>query len=170
MNGSGEIGCPFYGKCRRKKSSNAIYIRYKPLFKSYIIISIDLSIMPKLGIVLRYSVLAVLVLIFLIILLSFITQAGEKTIVDETIVLPSGSEKTYNLPPGMAYIEFQTNVPLDEHYKSLDGYGEGHGLMNDSQWVGSLFYRQYTIINNGTTDASVSLRITTGVLNPYTYI
>jgi hypothetical protein len=126
--------------------------------------------MPKLGIVLKYSVLAVLVLIVLIVILSFITQLGDKIIVDETIVLSSGSEKTYNLPPGMAYIEFQTNAPLGEHYESLDGQGEGHGLMNDSQWVGSLFYRQYTIINNGTTDANVNLLITTGVLNPYTYI
>jgi hypothetical protein len=126
--------------------------------------------MPKLGTVIKYAVLAVLVLIVLVVLLSFITQLGDKTIADETIVLPPGSEKIYNLPPGMTYIEFHASAPVDELYESIDGHGEGKRITNGSRWSGSLFGGQYTLSNNGTTDSSVNMLITTGVLNPYTYI
>jgi hypothetical protein len=126
--------------------------------------------MPKLGIVIKYAVLAILVLIVLVILLSFVTQLGNKTLVDETIILQPGSEKVYNIPPGMTYLELQASAPVDERYESIDGHGEGHGVINGSQWSGSLFGGPYTINNNGTTDASVRVLITTGGLNLYTYI
>jgi hypothetical protein len=126
--------------------------------------------MVKLGTAIKYAILAILVLIVLVIVLSFVTQLGDKAIADEAIVLPPGGEKTYNLPPGMTYIEFKSNVPLDDRYVSLDGAGDGHYISNRSKWSGSLFFGQYTIINNGTADASVDVLITTGVLNPYSYI
>lgn len=126
--------------------------------------------MPKLGTIIKYAVLVILVLIFLVILLSFVTQVGDKTLADETIILKPGSEKVYNIPPGMTYLEFQASAPVDERYESLDGHGEGHWITNGSQWSGSLFGGPYTLYNNGTTDASVRILITTGVLNPYTYI
>lgn len=126
--------------------------------------------MPKLGKVLSYVVLAVLVLIVLIIILSFITQLGDKTLVRETIVLHPGGEKTYSLPPGMTYLELHASAPVNYRYENLDGHGEGTGVTNGTQWSGSLFYGQYTLSNSGTTDASINIYMTTGVLNPYTYI
>jgi hypothetical protein len=126
--------------------------------------------MPKLGNFIKYVVLAILVLIILVVVLSFVTQVGDKTLVDEKIVLSSGGEKTYNLPPGMTYIEFQSSGPLSYHYESLDGSGDGRGVVNGSIWRGSLLFGRYTITNNGTADASVDLSIKTGVLNPYSYI
>lgn len=126
--------------------------------------------MPKLGNVIKYGVLAILVLIVLVVLLSFVTQVGDKTLVDEKIVLSPGGEMTYNLPPGMTYIEFHSSGPLSYHYESLDSQGGGQGVINGTIWRGSVLFGRYTITNNGTADASVDMSIKTGVLNPYSYI
>ena len=126
--------------------------------------------MPKLGNVVKYGVLAILVLIILVILLSFVTQVGEKTVKTDTIVLPPGGSQSYNLLPGMLYIEFHSSAPVSYHYESLDGRGDGQGVTTGSIWRGSLVYGTYTITNNGTTDASVDLSIKSGILNVYSYL
>jgi hypothetical protein len=70
----------------------------------------------------------------------------------------------------MTYIEMQASASVNYVYDNLDGHGEGHNIDNGTQWSGSLFYGKYTLMNNGTTDASVDMYMTTGILNPYTYI
>ena len=126
--------------------------------------------MPKMGKIIRYGVLAIIVLVILIVLLSFITQLGDKTLTSETTVLQPGATQTYNLPPGMTYIEFHASGPVNYHYESLDSQGDGQHVNNGSIWRGSLFYGQYKITNNGTSDTSLDISIKTGVLNPYSYI
>jgi hypothetical protein len=114
---------------------------------------------------------ALLILIIAGLLFFVITSIGEKTLVNQTITIPPGGEKTYTLPPGTVQTSFTTNVPLDESYSSLNDHSIGHGLTGGgSEETGSIVTGTYTISNPGDTSAIVGMHITTGVLNPFGYI
>ncbi len=130
--------------------------------------------MPKKGNkksnILKYGLLVVVVLILLFLGSSFVTQLGTKTVASDKIVLPPGGTRTFSMIPGMTYIEILASGPVNYHYQSIDSYGDGRGITNDSIWSGSLLSRDFTVTNNGTADVSVDLSFKTGVLNPYSFI
>ena len=100
-----------------------------------------------------------------------LTAIGEKTMVGETITLPPGGEKTYYLPPGMVNVEIvRTDTPVDESENSLFGGGRSNGTTRGKTGIDSPWITRFTIVNPGKNVTSVSLRITTGFLNPFGYV
>lgn len=121
------------------------------------------------------SVIRAVVLLLLVCLLFIVLTTvgiGEKTMVDETITLSPGAQKTYNLPPGMVKVEImKTDTPIDDvHSSLLGGNGRGYGTTGGYMSFGSPVFSRYTIVNPDTHTANVSLRISTGALNPFGYI
>jgi hypothetical protein len=99
-----------------------------------------------------------------------ISNIGEKALVNETINLSPGDQKTYNLPPGMIWVTVMPDAPIDETWKSFGGNGSANSVTGGSSGYGGIFYSQYTIINPGKSNTNISIRITTGSLNPFGYI
>jgi hypothetical protein len=125
-------------------------------------------LMPK-WITLLISAILVFVLVLLI-CMTFSGSLGEKTLVNETITLNPKENKTYYMPPGFATVKFTSDVPVDDIYDGVGGSGEGHRITSGSAGIGTLFGARYTISNPGSTIAHISLRGTTGVLNPFGYL
>lgn len=119
------------------------------------------------------AALLILMVISLVLSMVFfiLTSIGEKTLVNETVCLPPGGEKIYNLPPGMVNVNIvKTDSPVDSTYISPQGgSGRSYGTTGGTSGFGSPLPTRYTIVNPGVTATNVSLRITTGVLNPFGY-
>jgi|AGTN01.1.fsa_nt_gi hypothetical protein len=99
----------------------------------------------------------------------FITAIGEKTLVNDTIHLAPGESKSYYLPPGMANVHISSDTPVDLTGESPTSHGGAYGTTRSDGRIGTPFGVNETCYNQGNTEATVNVRITTGVLNPFGY-
>ncbi|MGA9139219.1 MAG: hypothetical protein WBZ29_03285 [Methanocella sp.] len=103
------------------------------------------------------------------------TSVGDHAMVNDTIRLTPGDARSYTLPPGMTWIHIEADAPIEVRSESLTGHSMSNGTMSigpmsGSEGMGSIVPISYGISNLGSVDANVSLRISTGMFNPFAYI
>ena len=110
-------------------------------------------------------------LIFCLIAMTFIfiTAIGEKTLVNGTIHLAPGESKSYYLPPGMANVHISSDIPIELTGESHTSHSGAYGTTRSDDRIGTPFGVNETCYNSRNTEATVNVRITTGVLNPFGY-
>ncbi|WP_424357923.1 hypothetical protein [Methanocella sp. MCL-LM] len=118
-----------------------------------------------------YTLYTILLLLAISVIFMLLTSVGEKTMVDETFLLPPGGQKAYDLPPGWVNVQIvETESPVCLSHRNLFGSSQAYGMTGGNSTFGSPLFTGYTVENPGPAAVNVSIRITTGVLNPFGYL
>ncbi len=103
--------------------------------------------------------------------LIFISMIGERDVINETIRLAPGDQKTYYLPPGYNTIYVTSSIPVEENEHSLFSHGYDSGIGSGGyEGIGTPAINNCTLKNTRNNETNVTMHVTTGILNPFGYI
>jgi hypothetical protein len=103
--------------------------------------------------------------------LIFISMIGERDVINETIRLAPGDQKSYYLPPGYNTIYVTSSIPVEENEHSLFSQGYASGIGSGGyEGIGTPVINNCTLKNTRNNETNVTMHVTTGILNPFGYI